>query len=157
LFVRNSLLPLVAGCLALKPSACDEWVKVPAAQIGHPDYPKVARALSLTYAMIYQQPVVYEFSQIKVPTLVVIGQEDRTIVGKGYLKDKQKLQEHGQYPALGKKHSQSYSERETCGIAAGRAYPAPRGDATLPSGIAEFPEIGSLSDGGDGRGRWVCC
>jgi len=85
---------------AWKP-AYDEWVKVPAAQIDHPDYPKVAKASALTYAMIYQQPVVYEFDQVKAPTLVVIGQADRTIVGKGYIKDKQKLQEHGQYPQLG--------------------------------------------------------
>lgn len=83
--------------------AYDEWVKVPATQIGHPDYPNMAKASALTYAMIYQQPVVYEFGQVKAPTLVVIGQEDRTIVGKGYIKDKQKLQEHGQYPALGQK------------------------------------------------------
>ncbi|PRY11210.1 pimeloyl-ACP methyl ester carboxylesterase [Pontibacter ummariensis] len=83
--------------------AYNEWVQVPAAQINHPDYPKVAKASALTYAMIYQQPVVYEFDQLKVPTLLVIGQEDRTIVGKGYIKDKQKLQEHGQYPTLGKR------------------------------------------------------
>ncbi|WP_246000827.1 alpha/beta fold hydrolase [Pontibacter diazotrophicus] len=87
--------------------AYDEWVKVPAAQIGHPDYPKVAEASALTYAMIYQQPVVYEFDQLQVTTLLVIGQEDRTIVGKGYIKDKQKLQEHGQYPELGKRTAQA--------------------------------------------------
>ncbi|RIJ34397.1 alpha/beta fold hydrolase [Pontibacter oryzae] len=83
--------------------AYDEWVQVPAAQIGHPDYPIVAKASALTYAMIYQQPVVYEFEKLKMPALVVVGQEDRTIVGKGYIKDKQKLQEHGQYPELGKR------------------------------------------------------
>lgn len=59
--------------------AYDEWVQVPAAQISHPDYPKVAKASALTYAMIYQQPVVYEFDQLQVPTLLVIGQEDRKI------------------------------------------------------------------------------
>lgn len=85
---------------AWKP-AYEEWVKVPAAQTGHPDYPQVAQASAITYAMIYQQPVVYEFDALKVPTLLIIGQEDRTIVGKGYIKDKQKLQEHGQYPQLG--------------------------------------------------------
>lgn len=57
--------------------------------------------------MIYQQPVVYEFNKVQVPTLLIIGQEDRTIVGKGYIKDKQKLQEHGQYPALGRKTAQA--------------------------------------------------
>lgn len=80
---------------------------MPAAQIDHPDYPKVAKALALTYAMIYEQPVVYEFDQLQVPALLVMGQEDRTIVGKGFIKDKQKLQEHGQYPQLGKKTAQA--------------------------------------------------
>ncbi|WP_299759269.1 alpha/beta hydrolase [uncultured Pontibacter sp.] len=80
-----------------------EWVEVSAAQINHPDYPKVAKVSALTYSMIYQQPVVYEFDRIQVPTLLVIGQEDRTIVGKGYIEDKQKLQEHGQYPQLGQR------------------------------------------------------
>jgi pimeloyl-ACP methyl ester carboxylesterase len=82
--------------------AYDEWVQVPAAQISHPDFPKVAKVSALTYDMIYQQPVVYEFGQVKAPTLVLIGQEDRTIVGKGFIADKQKLKEHGQYPQLGK-------------------------------------------------------
>ncbi|MET3540283.1 pimeloyl-ACP methyl ester carboxylesterase [Pontibacter aydingkolensis] len=80
----------------------DEWVKVPAAQTKHPVYDKVAKVSALTYAMIYQQPVVYEFSKLKVPTMLVIGQQDRTIAGKGFIEDKQKLNEHGQYPKLGK-------------------------------------------------------
>ena len=33
--------------------------------------------------MIYQQPVCYEFAEIKVPTLLIIGQEDHTAVGRG--------------------------------------------------------------------------
>jgi pimeloyl-ACP methyl ester carboxylesterase len=52
--------------------------------------------------MIYEQPVVYEMGNITVPTLLVIGQEDRTIVGKDLLTDEQKTK-YGQYPALGKK------------------------------------------------------
>ncbi|TPE43086.1 alpha/beta fold hydrolase [Pontibacter mangrovi] len=81
----------------------DEWVQVPAAQINHPEYPKVAKISALTYSMIYQQPVVYEFTDVRVPTLLVIGQEDRTIVGKGFIEDKQMLQQYGQYPQLGKR------------------------------------------------------
>jgi len=37
---------------------------------------------ALTTLMIYQQPVCYEFSEIKVPTLLIVGQEDHTAVGK---------------------------------------------------------------------------
>ncbi len=51
--------------------------------------------------MIYEQPVVYEFKDITVPTLLIIGQEDRTVAGKKMLTDEQK-KEHGQYPELGK-------------------------------------------------------
>lgn len=83
-------------------TAYEEWVRVPAAQLGSADYPKVAKAAALTYGMIYQQPVVYEFAQVKVPALLVIGQEDRTIVGKGYIQDPDVVKAHGQYPALGK-------------------------------------------------------
>ena len=36
-------------------------------------------------------------------TLLIIGQEDRAIVGKGLVKDKRKLELHGQCPATGKK------------------------------------------------------
>jgi pimeloyl-ACP methyl ester carboxylesterase len=32
--------------------------------------------------MIYNQPVCYEFKNIKVPTLLIIGTRDRTAIGK---------------------------------------------------------------------------
>lgn len=89
-----------------------EWVQVPAAQINHPDYPKVAKVSALTFAMIYQQPVVYEFGNVKAPTLVVIGQEDRTIVGKGYIQDKAKQQQYGQYPQLGKQTAKAIPQAQ---------------------------------------------
>ncbi|MGY2133955.1 alpha/beta fold hydrolase [Hymenobacter sp. HD11105] len=85
------------------PAAHDEWVRPLAAQVGHPDFSKVALASALTYQMIYQQPVAYEFSRVVVPTLLIIGQQDRTIVGKGLIKDPKVLATMGQYPALGKR------------------------------------------------------
>ncbi|MDB5262142.1 MAG: alpha/beta hydrolase [Adhaeribacter sp.] len=83
--------------------AYEENVRVPGAQTRSPDYPKVALASAQTYDMIYQQPVVYEFPRIAVPTLLVIGQADRTVVGKALIKDKNVLAKAGQYPELGKK------------------------------------------------------
>lgn len=65
------------------------------------DYPRWAKVAALTYTMIYEQPVVYEFQNLKVPTVLFIGKEDKTIVGKGLLTpDQQAL--HGQYKLLGK-------------------------------------------------------
>ena len=80
----------------------EQYVKAQAEPLYKPDFKKTAWANALTYQMIYEQPVVYEFKNISVPTLLIIGQADRTIVGKKLLTDEQK-KEHGQYPELGKK------------------------------------------------------
>lgn len=65
------------------------------------DYPRWAQVAAMTFTMIYEQPVVYEFQNIKVPTVFFIGKEDKTIVGKGLLTpDQQAI--HGQYRLLGK-------------------------------------------------------
>ncbi|MFC7668656.1 alpha/beta fold hydrolase [Hymenobacter humi] len=85
------------------PTAHDQWLLPLAAQTKSPDFPKVARANALTFDMIYQQPVSYEFSRLTVPTLLIIGQEDRTVVGKGLTKDPKVLAQMGQYPALGRR------------------------------------------------------
>lgn len=52
--------------------------------------------------MAYEQPVVYEFKNLKMPTLLIIGQLDRTVLGKNRL-PKEDENKYGQYPALGKK------------------------------------------------------
>jgi pimeloyl-ACP methyl ester carboxylesterase len=52
--------------------------------------------------MVYEQPVCHEFSNIRAKTLLVIGQSDRTVVGKARVK-KELLSSVGQYPELGKK------------------------------------------------------
>ncbi|MBV9488397.1 MAG: alpha/beta hydrolase [Verrucomicrobia bacterium] len=46
------------------------------------EFPRWARAAALTTMMIYQQPVCYEFQEIRVPTLLIVGQEDHTAVGR---------------------------------------------------------------------------
>ena len=70
-----------------------------------PGFEKAAWVSALTYDMIYQQPLVYEFKNLEQETLIIIGQEDRTIVGKNLL-TKEKAEKYGQYPALGKKLNQ---------------------------------------------------
>ena len=39
----------------------------------------MARAAALTFQMIYQQPVRYEYPQIAPPTLLIVGAEDHTV------------------------------------------------------------------------------
>jgi pimeloyl-ACP methyl ester carboxylesterase len=69
--------------------------------IGTPEYPRVAWSMALTSDMIFNQPVCYEFSQLKVPTVLIIGQKDRTALGKDKVSKEQAAQ-LGNYPALGK-------------------------------------------------------
>lgn len=65
------------------------------------EYPRYAKVAALTYQMIYNGPVADEFQNLKVPTILFIGKEDRTIIGKNLLTDDQKVI-HGQYKFLGK-------------------------------------------------------
>ena len=78
------------------------WVNLSAGWTLNKDYPKVAWNNALTYDLIMTQPVVYEFQNIKVPTLLIIGQRDRSAVGKNYAspEDQKTL---GNYPELGRK------------------------------------------------------
>jgi pimeloyl-ACP methyl ester carboxylesterase len=80
----------------------DEWVKVQYRWTLNPEYQKLAWVSAVTSDMIYTQPVVYEFPDIKAPSLVIIGQADRTAIGKDRAPDDVKPA-LGQYPELGKK------------------------------------------------------
>ena len=67
----------------------------------HPEYRRVAWNAALTSDMIFTQPVLYEFDQLKSPTLLVIGQRDRTAIGKDRV-TKEVAARLGNYPSLGK-------------------------------------------------------
>ncbi|XHR94207.1 alpha/beta fold hydrolase [Mucilaginibacter sp. UC70_90] len=69
------------------------------------DFPRYAKVAALTFEMIYEQPVCYEFGLIKVPTVLFTGKEDKTIVGKALLSDEEKAK-HGQYKILGPETAQ---------------------------------------------------
>jgi pimeloyl-ACP methyl ester carboxylesterase len=79
----------------------DRWMNMLAGWTNDIDYPLIAWNSALTYDMIFTQPVLYEFPKIKAPTLLIIGQRDRTALGKN--KAPKEIQETlGNYPALGR-------------------------------------------------------
>jgi pimeloyl-ACP methyl ester carboxylesterase len=84
-----------------------------------PGKQQVAWDSALLYDMIYTQPVVYELGNLKMPTLLLIGQKDTTAIGKDVAPPDVRAK-IGRYPELGK--------------AAARAIP----HATL----VEFAELG---------------
>jgi pimeloyl-ACP methyl ester carboxylesterase len=83
----------------------DKWVNMLAGWTQNPKYSVIAWNAALTSEMIVTQPVVYEFSNITVPTLLIIGQRDRTALGKPLVsEDVRKTM--GNYPVLGKSTQQ---------------------------------------------------
>lgn len=80
----------------------DRWLNLLAGWTLHKDYPIIAWNAALTTDMIFTQPVVYEFGNIKCPTLLIIGTRDRTAIGRERApKDIQPKM--GLYNELGKK------------------------------------------------------
>ena len=79
----------------------EKWVAMLAGWSIHPDYKIVAWNAALTYDMIFTQPVVYEFEKINRPTLLIIGQLDRTALGKQQVSEELR-KTMGDYPKLGK-------------------------------------------------------
>ena len=43
------------------------------------EYPRWAKAYALAYQMIYQQPVRYKYRLLQPPTLLIVGEKDRTV------------------------------------------------------------------------------
>jgi pimeloyl-ACP methyl ester carboxylesterase len=78
-----------------------KWVNLLAGWTLDKNYPLVAWNSALTYDMIYTQPVCYEFGQITVPTLLIIGLRDRSAIGKS-LAPESVRKTLGNYPELGK-------------------------------------------------------
>ena len=89
----------------------DEWVNLLAGWTLNPDYPKIAWNAALTYDMIFTQPVLYEFKDLKCPTLLIIGTRDRTALGKPLVSE-EIGKTMGLYGELGKKTQKAIPDCE---------------------------------------------
>jgi pimeloyl-ACP methyl ester carboxylesterase len=85
--------------------AYEPYVAAQAAALQDTNFAATAWANAVTYQMIYEQPVVYELERIRLPVLLIIGQADRTVVGKDKLNSEQKKR-YGNYPLLGRQTQQ---------------------------------------------------
>jgi pimeloyl-ACP methyl ester carboxylesterase len=66
-----------------------------------PGHKRVAWNSALIYDMIYSQPVYYEFKDVQVPTLLLIGTADNTAINKAMAPPEVKAK-LGNYAVLGK-------------------------------------------------------
>jgi pimeloyl-ACP methyl ester carboxylesterase len=103
---KNELKATYASYKKYQESYYPEWkpsyeiyVKVQAQVLRQKDFTSVAWVNALTWQMIYDQPVLYEFNKLSIPVLLIVGEKDRTVLGKDLLnKEQQKL--HGNFPVL---------------------------------------------------------
>ncbi|MBT9505207.1 alpha/beta hydrolase [Rhodoferax sp.] len=65
------------------------------------EYPRFAHVSALTYQMIYDGPTYNELPKLTVPTLLVIGQLDRTVFGRRFAPP-EVVKPLGNFPQLGK-------------------------------------------------------
>lgn len=80
----------------------ERWVEMLAGMYAGPGKERVAWNQALTSDMVFNQPVLYEFPRIRVPTTLLIGQRDRTALGKD-LAPPDVAQRLGDYPQIGKR------------------------------------------------------
>jgi len=81
-------------------------IGIQAGWLAGPDKETMARVSALTSDMVVTQPVLYEFPDIKVPTLLIIGERDRTAIGKN-LASPEVAKTLGQYQILGKQAAEA--------------------------------------------------
>jgi pimeloyl-ACP methyl ester carboxylesterase len=78
----------------------DRWVDMLTNFLAAPDYPRMAWDQALTSDMIFTQPVCYEFHNLRMPVLLIVGERDRTAIGKDSA-PRQVKKLLGHYPELG--------------------------------------------------------
>jgi pimeloyl-ACP methyl ester carboxylesterase len=81
-----------------------------------PEVEIIVRTAAQTYAMAYEQPVVYELPQIKAPTLIVVGDKDRTALGRNRVSPEVR-NTLGLMPELAKKAAASMPDAKVAVIA----------------------------------------
>lgn len=79
--------------------AYDRWVAMQASMVEGEGREIVAWHQALTSDMIFNQPVLYEFGQIAIPTALLIGEKDNTAIGKNRAPEALKA-ELGNYAVL---------------------------------------------------------
>jgi pimeloyl-ACP methyl ester carboxylesterase len=99
---EESLRKFIGSYFAHWKDAYEPYVQVPYRWTLSAEYPRYALASALTYDMIYTQPIAHDLPLVRAPTLLVIGQSDRTVVGR-QLVPKEILATLGNWPELGKK------------------------------------------------------
>lgn len=79
----------------------DSLLDIQAGWATGPDRELMGKIGALTSVMVFTQPVVHDFPKVESPTLLIIGQRDKTAIGKA-LAPPEIAEKLGNYPELGR-------------------------------------------------------
>lgn len=83
------------------PATAEHYVDIFSRVLLSPEYPRWARASALTYEMIFDEPIRHEYPLLKMPVLLIIGQDDRSVFFRRYA-PAEATKSLGNWPALGR-------------------------------------------------------
>ncbi len=121
----------------------EKFVELYARLKNGPDYPRYSLTSVLTYQMIAAQPTVQDLPGLTMPTLLVIGQKDRTVFGRRFAPP-EAVKALGNFPALGKKAAQSIPQSSLVEIAEAGHVPHVEVPEVFNQAVIEFLNAGRL-------------
>jgi pimeloyl-ACP methyl ester carboxylesterase len=83
------------------PSVAQHYVDIFSRVLQSPEYPRWARASALIYEMMFEEPIRQEYPLLKMPVLLIIGQEDRSVFFRRYASP-EAIKPLGNWPLLGR-------------------------------------------------------
>ncbi|WP_020175325.1 alpha/beta fold hydrolase [Methyloferula stellata] len=83
------------------PPFAEKTVEQFARALQSPEYPRLAKASALTYEMMFEEPIRHEYRFLKMPVLLIIGQEDRSVFFRRYASP-EAIKPLGNWPVLGR-------------------------------------------------------
>jgi pimeloyl-ACP methyl ester carboxylesterase len=83
------------------PPTAQHYVDIFSRVLLSPEYPRWARASALVYEMMFEEPIRHEYSLLKMPVLLIIGQSDRSVFFRRYA-SAEAIKPLGNWPVLGR-------------------------------------------------------
>jgi len=117
------------------------YVRAQAEALQQKDFASVAWVNALTWQMIYEQPVINEFHRLTMPVLIIVGEKDRTILGKNLLTKEQQAH-HGNFPVLATQAAKKISNARVIVLPMVGHIPHIQTNGTFNKSVLEFLKKG---------------
>ena len=91
------------------PPTAQHYVDIFSGVLLSPEYPRWARASALTYEMMFEEPNRQEYPLLKMPVLLIIGQNDRSVFFRRYASP-EAIKPLGNWPELGRQALKDLSD-----------------------------------------------